>query len=50
MAKFGSNCKDIEYCMVFDILDNLVPAVLEIYAVLFQFGSFNEYLETIFRI
>ena len=50
MAKFGSNCKDIEYCTLFDILDNLVPAVLEIYAVLFRSGSFNEYLETIFRI
>src|SRR5260364_403186 len=50
MAKFGSNCKDIEYCMVFDILDNLVPAVLEIYAVPFRSGSFNEYLEMIFRI
>ncbi|KAF0538417.1 hypothetical protein F8M41_007823 [Gigaspora margarita] len=33
-----------------DLLDNIIPAVLDIYAVLFRSGSFNEYLETIFHI
>jgi len=50
LAKFGSNCKDIEYCMVIDLLDNVIPATLDIYAILFRSGSFDEYIETIFRI
>ncbi|CAG8574251.1 23915_t:CDS:2, partial [Racocetra persica] len=29
IVKFGLNCKDIEYCTVFDLLDNLIPTVLE---------------------
>jgi hypothetical protein len=33
-----------------DLLDNVVPAVLDVYAVLFRSGSFDEYLETVFRI
>jgi len=33
-----------------DLLDNLIPSTLDIYAVLFRSGSFNEYLETLFRI
>ncbi|RIB08461.1 hypothetical protein C2G38_2211592 [Gigaspora rosea] len=32
------------------LLDNLIPAALDIYALLFQSGSFNDYVETIFRI
>ena len=48
--KFGSLCKDIEYQMLLDLLDNLIPATLDIYAILFRSGSFDEYVETIFRI
>ncbi|KAF0508476.1 hypothetical protein F8M41_018756 [Gigaspora margarita] len=33
-----------------DLLDNIILAVPDIYAVLFQLGSFDEYLETIFHI
>lgn len=33
--KFGSVCKDIEYQMILDLLDNLIPATLDIYAILF---------------
>jgi hypothetical protein len=50
LKKFGNICKDIEYRMVLDLLDNIIPATLDIYAILFRSGSFNEYVETIFRI
>lgn len=36
--------------MIIDLLDNIIPATLDIYAILFRSGSFNEYTETIFRI
>jgi len=48
LTKFGNICKDIEYRMVLDLLDNIIPATLDIYAILFRSGSFNEYVETIF--
>ncbi|RHZ53704.1 hypothetical protein Glove_438g7 [Diversispora epigaea] len=32
------------------LLDNIIPATLNIYAILFKSGSFNEYVEIIFRI
>ncbi|RIB05534.1 hypothetical protein C2G38_2253762 [Gigaspora rosea] len=48
--KFGPYCKDTEYRMAIDLLDNIIPATLDIYAVLFRSGSYMEYIETIFRI
>ena len=45
MDKFGQTCKDVEYRTTIDLLDNLVPAVLDIYVVLFRSGSFDEYVE-----
>ena len=42
------NLKDIEYIMLLDILDNLIPATLDIYTILFRSGSFDFYIETIF--
>ena len=48
--KFGPICKDIEYQIVFDLLDNLISATLDIYVILFHSGSFDKYVETIFRI
>ncbi|GBC39789.2 hypothetical protein GLOIN_2v1868106 [Rhizophagus irregularis DAOM 181602=DAOM 197198] len=50
MQKFGSTCKDVEYRTVIDLLDNLIPATLNVYAVLFRSGSFEKYVETVFRI
>ena len=50
LNKFPKNCKDIEYRMMIDLLDNIIPSTLDVYAVLFRSGSFEEYLETIFRI
>jgi hypothetical protein len=48
--KFGTICKDLEYCTLLDLLDNIVPAVLDVYALLFRSGAFDEYVETIFRL
>ncbi len=50
ITKFGNTCKDIEYCMIIDLLDNIIPATLDVYSILFRSGLFNEYIETIFRI
>lgn len=33
-----------------DLLDNLIPSTLDIYALLFRSGSFDEYFETLFRV
>ena len=35
MQKFGLACKDIEYQATIDLLDNLIPATLDVYAILF---------------
>ncbi|RHZ60517.1 hypothetical protein Glove_352g71 [Diversispora epigaea] len=42
--------KDIEFRTMVDLLDNLIPATLDIYAILFRSGSFEKYIETVFRI
>jgi hypothetical protein len=36
--------------MAIDLLDNVIPSVLDIYAILFRSGAFDHYLETVFRI
>ncbi|RIB13262.1 hypothetical protein C2G38_2041125 [Gigaspora rosea] len=33
-----------------DLVDNLVPATLDVYALIFRSGQFNKYVEAIFRI
>jgi hypothetical protein len=48
--KFGRVCKDLEYQTIIDLLDNLIPAALDIYAVIFRSGSFDQYVDTIFRL
>jgi hypothetical protein len=48
--KFGPLCKDIEYQTLIDLLDNLIPAALDIYSVIFRSGSCDQYVETIFRL
>ena len=47
--KFGIQ-KNLEYHTFLDLLDNIVLATLDIYAILFREGHFEEYLETIFRL
>ncbi|RIB22369.1 hypothetical protein C2G38_2174112 [Gigaspora rosea] len=46
IEKFGQTCKDIEYRMMIDLLDNLIPSTLDIYATLFRSGQFDAYVET----
>ncbi|CAB4425332.1 unnamed protein product [Rhizophagus irregularis] len=49
MRKFGRS-KDISYVTFLDLLDNLIPATLDIYAYLFRNNKFEEYVDTIFRL
>ncbi|RIB17302.1 hypothetical protein C2G38_1444600 [Gigaspora rosea] len=50
LAKFEATCKDVKYRMLINLFDNVIPATLDVYAVLFRSGSFNEYVEMVFRI
>ena len=49
IEKFGKT-KDTEYRMMIDLLDNIIPATLDVYAKLFRSGAFEQYVESIFRI
>ena len=49
IQKFQTS-KDLKYCTFIDLLDNLIPLILEIYANLFHGGFFDYYIESIFRI
>src|SRR6185369_5722890 len=44
------NNKDIEYRTFLDLLDNIVPACLDFYTILFREGHFGEYISTIFQL
>ncbi|RIB19812.1 hypothetical protein C2G38_2180856 [Gigaspora rosea] len=45
LEKFGPTYKDIEYRTMIDLLDNLVPVTLDVYALTFRSGQFHEYVE-----
>ena len=47
--KFG-NSKNISFCIILDLLDNIIPAILNIYTTLFQGNHFSQYIETLFRL
>ena len=49
MEKFKFS-KNVEYQTFLDLLDNCMPAALDVYAVLFREGHFEQYIETIFRL
>ena len=49
VTKFGPS-KSIGYITFFDLLDNLVPATLEIYATLFRGNHLIEYVDTVYRL
>jgi len=49
VKKFGVS-KDTSYITFLDLLDNLVPATLDIYTCLFRMNQFEEYIDTIFRL
>ncbi|RIB06370.1 hypothetical protein C2G38_2217286 [Gigaspora rosea] len=44
--KFGF-CEDLEYLTLKDLLDNLIPLVLDIYAIFFRAGEWQEYEESV---
>ena len=46
IARFG-NTKITGYRTFFDLLDNLIPASLDIYTVLFRNNKFEEYVDTV---
>jgi hypothetical protein len=50
MDKFGVACKHIEYRYLFDLLDNLVPMSLDVYANIFRGGDWDQYLDAIIRL
>lgn len=50
MQKFGLAYKDVEYQITINLLDNLVSAILDVYAILFRSSLFEEYVKTIFYI
>jgi hypothetical protein len=50
MEKFGATCKWIEYRYLFDLLDNLVPVSLDVYASIFRSGNWDQYLDAIVRL
>ncbi|CAG8821147.1 16693_t:CDS:2, partial [Racocetra fulgida] len=41
---------NVKYQTMIDLFDNLVPATLDVYAILFCSGQFSEYVEAVFRI
>ena len=41
VARFGQS-KDLGYCTFLDLLDNLVPATLDVYAILFRGNNFDQ--------
>lgn len=49
VKKFGTS-KSIGYITFFDLLDNLVPATLEIYTTLFRGNHLIEYVDTVYRL
>ncbi|PKY55287.1 hypothetical protein RhiirA4_474632, partial [Rhizophagus irregularis] len=49
VARFGQS-KDLGYRTFLDLLDNLVPATLDVYAILFRGNNFDQYIETVFRL
>ena len=42
--------KDTSYITFLDLLDNLIPATLDVYTCLFRKNHFEEYVDTIFRL
>ncbi|CAG8843839.1 36822_t:CDS:1, partial [Racocetra persica] len=50
IVKLFEESKDIAYVTFFDLLDNLIPAVLDVYTHLFRENHFEEYVSTIFRL
>ena len=48
-SKFGNTCKNIEFLYLTDLLSNLIPLVLDVYAVHHRGGNWAAYEETCLR-
>ncbi len=48
--KFGCICKNAEYIVLKDLLDNNILLVLDIYALFFHADDFNSYIKSYFWI
>ncbi|XP_065061436.1 uncharacterized protein LOC135688497 [Rhopilema esculentum] len=44
-----SNCKDIQYLTLLNLLDNYIPLVLSIYSVIFKSGNTEMFASSLFR-
>ena len=44
------NCKDAEVRYLIDLLDNIVPLVLDFYPIIFRSGHWPAYIEAMFRV
>ena len=44
-----TNCKDIEFLTLINLIDNYVPLVLSIYSVIFKCSNYNFYCKSLFR-
>ena len=50
VADLFKNTKNPGFCSIIDLLDNFVPAALEVYPIIFKNQYFDEYVNTIFRL
>ena len=50
MAAFGDKCKDLQFLTLVNFLDNYLPLVLTIYAVIFRSNNFTLYVSALKRI
>ena len=44
-----SNCKDVQYLTLLNLLDNYLPLVLSIYSVIFKCGNSDQYVDSLLR-
>lgn len=44
-----SNCKDVQYLTLLNLLDNYLPLVLSIYSVIFKCGNSDQYVDSVLR-
>eukprot|EP00112_Aurelia_sp_Birch-Aquarium-sp1_P025550 Seg855.2 transcript_id=Seg855.2/GoldUCD/mRNA.D3Y31 product="hypothetical protein" protein_id=Seg855.2/GoldUCD/D3Y31 len=46
---FSSQCKDIQYLTLLNLLDNYVPLVLSIYSIVFKCNNYEQYCQSLLR-
>ena len=44
-----SNCKDVQYLTLLNLLDNYLPLVLSIYSIAFKSGNTDQFVDPLFR-